>query len=102
MRSWRHCCHARPRQIFSINSPRFVAIRLPSEPATGRSPKPPAAPRIWPGRGEIVPYGSYYLTGFLHERPLVRLRQDLVKLGIERVPGRAEPEDHAVVLCEIS
>src|SRR5215510_3779222 len=22
------------------------------------------------GRGELLPYGSYYLTGFLHERPL--------------------------------
>jgi TorA maturation chaperone TorD len=53
------------------------------------------------GRGECLPYGSYYLTGFLHERPLARLRQDLVRLGIERVPGQAEPEDHAATLCEI-
>src|SRR5947209_2695210 len=29
------------------------------------------------GRGELLPYGSYYLTGFLHERPLARLRDDL-------------------------
>ena len=29
------------------------------------------------GRGELLPYGSYYLTGFLHERPLARLREDL-------------------------
>ena len=36
------------------------------------------------GRGELLPYGSYYLTGFLHERPLARLRTDLDKLGIER------------------
>jgi TorA maturation chaperone TorD len=53
------------------------------------------------GRGECLPYGSYYLTGFLHERPLARLRQDLVRLGIERAPGHAEPEDHAAILCEI-
>lgn len=53
------------------------------------------------GRGELLPYGSYYLTGFLHERPLARLRYDLARLGIERVPGRAEPEDHAAILCEI-
>jgi TorA maturation chaperone TorD len=53
------------------------------------------------GRGECLPYGSYYLTGFLHERPLARLRQDLVRLGIERAPGQAEPEDHAAILCEI-
>lgn len=53
------------------------------------------------GRGECVPYGSYYLTGFLHERPLARLRQDLARLGIERAPGQTDPEDHAATLCEI-
>jgi TorA maturation chaperone TorD len=53
------------------------------------------------GRGELLPYGSYYLTGFLHERPLSRLRADLSKLGIERAEGQAEPEDHAAILCEI-
>src|SRR3989442_5586233 len=53
------------------------------------------------GRGELLPYGSYYLTGFLHERPLARLRDDLVTLGIERAKGQVEPEDHAAILCEI-
>jgi TorA maturation chaperone TorD len=53
------------------------------------------------GRGELLPYGSYYLSGFLHERPLARLRADLVPLGLERAPGQAEPEDHAAILCEI-
>jgi TorA maturation chaperone TorD len=53
------------------------------------------------GRGELVPYGSYYLTGFLHERPLARLRDDLGALGIERTEGEIEPEDHAAILCEI-
>lgn len=53
------------------------------------------------GRGELLPYGSYYLTGFLHERPLARLRADLADLGIERVEGQCEPEDHAAILCEI-
>ncbi|HWV52130.1 Cro/CI family transcriptional regulator [Pseudorhodoplanes sp.] len=53
------------------------------------------------GRGELMPYGSYYLTGFLHERPLARLRDDLNALGIERNEGNAEPEDHAAMLCEI-
>jgi TorA maturation chaperone TorD len=53
------------------------------------------------GRGELMPYGSYYLTGFLHERPLARLRDDLGNLGIERVEGNVEPEDHAATLCEI-
>ena len=53
------------------------------------------------GRGEIVPYGSYYLTGFLNERPLARLREDMKRLGIERVDGHADPEDHLGTLCEI-
>jgi TorA maturation chaperone TorD len=53
------------------------------------------------GRGELVPYGSYYLTGFLNERPLARLRDDLARFGIERVEGEVEPEDHVAVLCEI-
>jgi TorA maturation chaperone TorD len=53
------------------------------------------------GRGELLPYGSYYLTGFLLDRPLARLRQDLVRLGIERATGQAEPEDHAAILCEV-
>src|SRR4051812_2287198 len=29
------------------------------------------------GRGELLPYGSFYIAGFLHERPLARLREDL-------------------------
>jgi TorA maturation chaperone TorD len=53
------------------------------------------------GRGEFVPYGSYYLTGFLHERPLSRLRGDLAELGIECAEDQSEPEDHAAILCEI-
>jgi|SRR5690348_1584894 len=53
------------------------------------------------GRGELLPYGSYYLTGFLQERPLARLREDLSRLGIARADGNREPEDHAAILCEI-
>ena len=53
------------------------------------------------GRGELLPYGSYYLTGFLHERPLARLREDLARIGVARADGVAEPEDHAGILCEI-
>ncbi|KGT75685.1 molecular chaperone [Bradyrhizobium japonicum] len=53
------------------------------------------------GRGELLPYASYYLTGFLNERPLSRLRADLAALGIERVENKFEPEDHAAILCEI-
>jgi TorA maturation chaperone TorD len=53
------------------------------------------------GRGELLPYASYYLTGFLHERPLARLRRILAGFGIERAQGEIEPEDHAAILCEI-
>ena len=53
------------------------------------------------GRGELLPYGSYYLTGFLHERPLARLREDLAIIGVARAEGVSEPEDHAGILCEI-
>jgi TorA maturation chaperone TorD len=53
------------------------------------------------GRGELLPYASYYLTGFLHERPLARLREDLATLSIERAAEQVEPEDHAAILCEV-
>ena len=53
------------------------------------------------GRGELLPYASYYLTGFLNERPLSRLRADLAAFGIERIANHSEPEDHAAILCEI-
>jgi len=53
------------------------------------------------GRGELLPYGSFYLTGFLEERPLAKLRQDLAPLGIVRAEGNPEPEDHIASMCEI-
>lgn len=53
------------------------------------------------GRGELLPYASYYLTGFLNERPLARLREDLKRLGLERADGHCDPEDHLGTLCEV-
>ncbi len=53
------------------------------------------------GRGELLPYGSFYLTGFLNERPLAELRADLRVMGVERVPGRYEPEDHIAFVLEV-
>lgn len=53
------------------------------------------------GRGEVVPYGSWYLTGFLMEKPLSDLRDDLARLGFERSDNVVEPEDHAAALCEV-
>ena len=53
------------------------------------------------GRGELMPYASHYLTGFVHGRPLASLRQTLHRIGIERVQAQTEPEDHAAILLEI-
>ena len=53
------------------------------------------------GRGELMPYGSYYLTGFVYEKPLARLRGDMAELGIARAEGIKEPEDHIASLCEM-
>lgn len=53
------------------------------------------------GRGELLPYGSYYLTGFLHEKPLAKLRADMATIGIGRQPDVKEPEDHIAALCEM-
>jgi len=53
------------------------------------------------GRGELVPFASYYLTGFLNEKPLARLRQEMATLGVERAEGVSEPEDHIASVCEM-
>jgi TorA maturation chaperone TorD len=53
------------------------------------------------GRGGLLPYASYYVTGSLYGRPLAELRETLRWLGIERAAGQSEPEDHAAILCEI-
>lgn len=53
------------------------------------------------GRGEVLPYASFYLTGFLNERPLAEVRADLSRLGIERRSGAFEPEDHVATLFEV-
>jgi len=52
-------------------------------------------------RGEVLPYASYYLTGFLNSKPLANLRGDMAKLGIVRADGVPDPEDHIGSLCEM-
>ncbi len=52
------------------------------------------------GRGELVPFGSWYITGFLMEKPLSLLRTDLAALDIQRQEGVAESEDHVAALCD--
>lgn len=53
------------------------------------------------GQGELLPYASYYLTGFLNEKPLARLRGDMARLHIARADDVSEPEDHIAALCEM-
>jgi TorA maturation chaperone TorD len=53
------------------------------------------------GRGELLPYASYYRTGFLHGRPLAELREVLRRIGIGRAGSLTEPEDHAAILLEV-
>jgi len=50
--------------------------------------------------GELIPYASWYMTGFLMDQPLVLLRRDLKHLGFERAGNVKEPEDHAAALLE--
>lgn len=53
------------------------------------------------GRGELLPYASYYLTGFLNEKPLAQLRQDMAARGITRAQNVYEPEDNIASLMEM-
>ena len=52
------------------------------------------------GRGELVPYASFYIHGFLMEKVLASLRNELQSLGFELQEGVSEPEDHVAALCE--
>jgi len=53
------------------------------------------------GRGELLPYTSFYLTGFLNEKPLAQLRKDMLAMRITRAPNTFEPEDNIASLLEM-
>ena len=53
------------------------------------------------GRGELLPYASFYLTGFLNEKPLANLRGHMEPLGSARDPNVKDPEDHIASLCDM-
>jgi TorA maturation chaperone TorD len=53
------------------------------------------------GKPEVLLFGSYYIAGFLMEKPLVELRDDLARLGLARSETMAESEDHMAALCEV-
>ena len=52
-------------------------------------------------RGELMPFASYYRTGFLYDKPLVTLRADMERLGIAQAEGAGDPEDHVGALAEM-
>jgi TorA maturation chaperone TorD len=52
------------------------------------------------GKPDVMLYGSYYLSGFLMEKPLAALRSDLARLGLERSEHLSESEDHFAALCD--
>lgn len=56
---------------------------------------------LGPGRQAVMLYGSYHATGFLHEKPLALLREDLTKMGLRRQEDRHESEDHVSALCDV-
>ena len=53
------------------------------------------------GKPEVFLYASYYLAGFLHEKPLALLRTDLAELGLARIEDRGETEDHIAGVFEV-
>lgn len=53
------------------------------------------------GRPPVFLYGSFYQAGFLMEKPLVRLRDDLARLGLARKHESNESEDHISALCDV-
>jgi TorA maturation chaperone TorD len=53
------------------------------------------------GKPEVYLYGSHFLSGFLNEKPLARLRTDLTRLGLARDERMSETEDHFAYLCEV-
>ncbi len=53
------------------------------------------------GRPEVMLFGSYYLAGFMMEKPLALLRDDLAQMGLARNELVCEPEDHLSALCDV-
>ena len=108
-----HLLHAPPSQalldvVRGLQSDRSeLGHALGALASVAQQTTPAAAEReysalfIGVARGELLPYASYYLTGFLHEKPLADLRGDMARLGIGRREDVKEPEDHIASLCEM-
>jgi len=52
------------------------------------------------GEAGINPYQSYYLTGFMYEKPLAELRRTFQDLGVRATRSTGDPEDHAAAILE--
>lgn len=73
------CRHAQPSQVREEYDGLFIGV----------------------GKPDVLLYGSFYLSGFLMEKPLAELRADLAKLGLERSESMSESEDHLAALCDV-
>ena len=85
----------------------FLEAPWQSLVATMRATSPEAAASEYDalfggvGKPELMLYGSYYLAGFLNEKPLALLRTDLAALGLARDESRGETEDHIACVFEV-
>ena len=88
-------------------SRRLTGSRWPAQGLAARSPRAQVEDeftRLFFGfgaGGEITPTASFYRTGFINDKPLANLRQDLLELGITVSGLNKEPEDHIAFLCEV-
>ncbi|MGB5559755.1 MAG: molecular chaperone TorD family protein [Paracoccaceae bacterium] len=96
---------ARAKALTGDETELGTAIRALSRVASAASPSSASKEFnklfIGVGRGELLPYASYYMTGFLNEKPLAVLRNEMQSLGIERAANVYEPEDNIASLCDI-
>ena len=82
----------------ALNTLGKIAVRTP------RSNADDEYTRLFHGMGaggEVQPYLSFYLTGFVYEKPLAALRTDLREIGIASTGVSKEPEDHMAFICEV-
>jgi TorA maturation chaperone TorD len=84
-----------------LQAPWDALVRLAQDSNASDWAEEYAAAFIGVGKQEIFLYGSYYLSGFLNEKPLVALREDLKALGLAGSDEITETEDHIACLCEV-
>ena len=90
-----------PEQGAFLEAPWQALVAAMRETTTGAADMEYDALFLGVGKPEVFLYGSYYLSGFLNERPLALLREDLKAYGLEREAGRGETEDHVACVFEV-